>query len=71
MITRTIRVTGQTATLIYNRLTNSPEKVSQSDVINLGLSDHDLIYCTRKTSLPISHKRNEILFAQRKCFGKS
>ena len=39
---------------------NSPDKVSQSGVIDLGLSDHDLIYCTRKTSLPKSHKHNEI-----------
>ena len=41
-------------------LTNSADKVSQSGVIDLGLSDHDLIYCTRKTSLPKSHKHNEI-----------
>ena len=54
------RVTDQTATLIDHILTNSPDKVSQSGVIDLGLSDHDLIYCTRKTSLPKSHKHNEI-----------
>ena len=41
-------------------LTNSADKVSQSGVIDLGLSDHDLIYCTRKASLPKSHKHNEI-----------
>ena len=41
------RVTDQTASLIYHILTNSPDKVSQSGVIDLGLSDHDLIYCTR------------------------
>ena len=41
-------------------LINSPEKVSQSGVIDLGLSDHDLIYCTRKISLPKSYKVNEI-----------
>ena len=27
-------------------------KVIKSGVIGLGLSDHDLIYCARKTSLP-------------------
>ena len=32
-------------------LTNSTEQVIQSDVIENGLSDHGLIYCTRKTSL--------------------
>ena len=70
IITRTTRVTGQTATLIYHTLPNSPEKFSQSDVINLGLSDHDLIYCTRKTSLPKSHKRNEIFVCSTKNFWK-
>ena len=60
IITRPTRITDQTATLIDHILTNSPDKVSQSGVIDLGLSDHDLIYCTRKTSLPKSHKHNEI-----------
>ena len=36
---------------------------SQS-ILDLGLSDHDLIYCTRKTSLPKSHKYNDSSFAQ-------
>ena len=30
---------------------NSPEKVIQSGVIEIGLYDHELIYFTRKTSL--------------------
>ena len=60
IITRPTRITDQTATLIDHILTNSPDKVSQSGVIDLGLSDHDLIYCTRKTSLTKSHKHNEI-----------
>ena len=60
IITRPTRITDQTATLIDHILTNSPNKVSQSSIIELGLSDHDLIYCTRKTSLPKSHKHNEI-----------
>ena len=61
-MTRPTKVHDQTATLIDHILTNSPDKVSQSDIglSDLGLSDHDLIYCTRKTSLPKSHKRNEI-----------
>ena len=50
------RPTDQTATLIDHILTNSPDKVSQSGIIDLGLSDHYLIYCTRKTSLPKSHE---------------
>ena len=60
IIRRPSRVTDQTATLIDHILTNSSDKVSQSGVIDLGLSNHDLIYCTRKTSMLISHKHNEI-----------
>ena len=60
IITKPTRVTDQTATLIDHILTNSPDKVSQSGVIDLGLSDHDLIYYTRKTFLPKSDKHNEI-----------
>ena len=35
--------------------------VNQSGVIDLDLPDHVLIFCTRKTLQPISHKHNEIL----------
>ena len=71
IITRPTRVTDQSATLIDHILTNSPDKVSQSGVIDLGLSDHDLIYCTRKTSLPKSHKHNEIFVpSMKRYFGE-
>ena len=56
-------------TLIDHILTNTPDKVSQSDVIDLGLSDRDLIYCTRKTSLPKSHKHNEIFVRSMKRYS--
>ena len=45
------RTTQHTKTLINHILTNSTEKVIQSGVIEMGLSDHWLIYCTRKASL--------------------
>ena len=69
IITRPTRVTDQTATLIDHIYTNSPDNVSQSGVIDLGLSDHDLIYCTRKTSLPKSHKHNEIFVCSLKRYS--
>ena len=43
IITTSTRVTDQFATIIYHILTNSKEKVSQSGVIDLGLSGDDLI----------------------------
>ena len=68
IITRPARVTDQTVTLIDHILTNSPDKASQSGVIDLGLFDHDLIYRTRKTSLPKSHKHNDTFVRSLKRF---
>ena len=42
------RVTNNTSSLIDHVLTNSEEKISQSGVLEIGISDHQLIYCTRK-----------------------
>ena len=40
------RIMESTATLIDHVLTNSPHKITQSGVIEMILSDHELIYCT-------------------------
>ena len=42
------RITCQSSSLIDHILTNSPAKLSHSGVIDIGLSDHLMIYCTRK-----------------------
>ena len=42
------RITCSTSTLLDHILTNSSEKVSQKEVIDVRISDHQLIYCTRK-----------------------
>ena len=44
------RVTYSTSSLIDHILTTFPERVSQQGIIDVGLSDHQLIYCTRKFS---------------------
>ena len=36
--------------LIDHVLASLPDRISQEGVINVGLSDHQLIYCTRKIS---------------------
>ena len=61
VITRQTRITCQTTVLIDDILPNSPGKVSQSGAIDLVLSECNLIYCTRKISLPKYHKHNEII----------
>ena len=42
------RITCDTSTLIDHILINSDDKISQYGVIDIGLSDHQMIYCTRK-----------------------
>ena len=44
------RVTSSSSRIIEHILASFPKKVIQSGVTDIGLSDHQLIYCTRKTS---------------------
>ena len=44
------RATCSTSILIDYILTSVPSRVSQKGVINVGVSDHQLIFCTRKVS---------------------
>ena len=44
------RATCSTSILIDYILTSAPSRVSQKGVINVGVSDHQLIFCTRKIS---------------------
>ena len=64
MITRLTSVTDQTRILTDHILTNSLGKFSLSGVIDLDLSDYNLIYCTIKTSLHKSRIYNRFMFAQ-------
>ena len=49
LTTNTSRVTEETSTLIDHILKNSIENVSQFGVLDVSLSDHQAIYCTRKS----------------------
>ena len=48
LIMNPTRVTCEASTLIDHILVNSDEKISQYGVIDIGISDHQMIYCTRK-----------------------
>lgn len=50
------RTVEHAKTLTDHILTNCPQKLIQSGIIEMGLSDHELIYCSGKT-LPL--KLNE------------
>ena len=54
------RVTSKTVTLIDHVLTKSSQKVSQCGVIDLGISEHNLENCTRKTTLFKPSKYNDV-----------
>ena len=42
------RVTKNTSTILDHILTNCSDKILQAGTMDIGLSDHQLIYCTRK-----------------------
>ena len=42
------RVTPNTSILIDHILTNTNEKITKCGIINIGLADHQMIFCTRK-----------------------
>ena len=51
---------NNTSSLLDHILTNSLENISQSGIINIGISDHLLIYCTRKINSLRSFSHKEI-----------
>ena len=54
------RITCSTSTLLDQILNNSSEKASQKGVIDVGISDHQLIYCTRKIKRTKHNMHNQI-----------
>ena len=54
------RITSTTSFLLDHILTNAGWKISQKGVIDVGLSDHQLIYCTRKIIRTKANMHNQI-----------
>ena len=52
------RITETTSSLLDHILTNSEDKICQSGVIDIGISDHQMIYCRRKISRSKSGEKN-------------
>ena len=44
------KVSSRTSAIIDHILPSFPERATQSGVIDIGLSDHQLIYCAKKIS---------------------
>ena len=66
--TRSILITSS---LLDHTLTNPKESVTRHGVITLGLSDLDLIFCTRKTKCFKSRKHNTISVRTYKNYSKT
>ena len=60
LIKEPTRITSTTSTLIDHVLTNSFQKICQSGVIDTSLSDHQMIYCTRKVLRMKTHAHKQI-----------
>ena len=56
------RTTCSTSALIDHILTNTQEYISQSGIIDTAVSDHSMVYCTRKISRSKYNKHKEITF---------
>ena len=54
------RVTEKTSSLLDHILTNAQDKISQSGVIDAGLSDHQITYCTRKVKKEKYYEHKDI-----------
>ena len=54
------RITKNKSSLLDHVLTNSIERILQSGVIDIGVSNHQLIYCTRKVLHPKSNGHKQI-----------
>ena len=62
MIRSPTRITCSTSTLIDHILCNSDDKISQYGILDIGISDHHLIYCTRKIKKIKVNKHTQISF---------
>ena len=64
------RVTTTSKSVIDHILCNVGEKVCQSGVISLGLSDHYLTFCTRKSTKCTFNKHNNVKIRSTKEYDK-
>ena len=64
------RVTDTSNSIIDHILCNNFENIYQSGVLDIGLSDHSIIYCTRKLSQPTYYKHNTVKVRSIKPYDK-
>ena len=70
VIVEPTRITPKSRTIIDLILVSDPAKISQSGVIEIGVSDHFLTYCTRKITKVLYHKHNNVKIRSLKNYNK-
>ena len=70
LIDRATRVTDTSSTLLDHIYTNNKDIVSQSGVIETGISDHFMVYCTRKITRGYIGKHNSVKARSMKHYDK-
>jgi len=64
------RVTDKTETLLDHILINTPDKITHAGVLRKAISDHDIIYCTRKHQMTKTGRHNTITLRSMKNYSK-
>ena len=57
LIDHPTRITDKTTSLLDVAIVNSPERISHSGVLHVGISDHSLIYICRKISIRFNNPK--------------
>ena len=70
LITEPTRISSSSSSIIDHILCNTKEKISQSGVIPVGISDHFITYCTRKASKERTGKQNMVRIRSLKHYSK-
>ena len=70
LIQEATRITETSETLLDHIISNSTQKISQHGVLNLGLSDHQMIYCTRKSTRAKSYDHKYIKVRSMKNYNR-
>ena len=62
MVKSPTRITKNTSTILDHILTNSTDKIFQVGTTDVGLSDHQFIYCSRKKFKEKTHTKTYIKY---------
>ena len=62
------RITCSSSCIIDHILASFPDRVTQREILNVGLSDHQLIYCKRKITGIKTGSHNQVTFCSSKLY---